>query len=212
MTELVFDCVGARAERYAAGPTLALTLRVSETTGERIGAVALRCQIRIQPSRRRYSPEEMEGLHDLFGEPARWGETLKPLQLATVTAMVPAFRNHVEVELPVPLTYDLEVATTRYFHGLAEGEVPMLLLFSGTVFRSNVDGVGMLVEQVPWHKECTYRLPIGAWRETMEAHFPGSGWLRLRRETIDALARFKAERALPTWEDTILALLKEAGG
>lgn len=211
MSELAFDCVGARAERHAAAPTLALMLRVTETTGARIGAVALRCQIRIQPARRRYTPSEMDGLRDLFGEPARWGETLLPLQLATVTALVPAFRDEIAVEVPVPCTYDLEVAAARYLHGLDVGDVPLLLLFSGTVFRSNVEGTGLLVDPVPWHKECSYPLPVAVWREVMEVHFPGSAWLRLRRETVGALARFKADRALPTWEDTIVALLKEAG-
>jgi hypothetical protein len=206
--ELVFDCVDARAERYAAAPTLVLVLRVAETTGLAVSAIALRCQIRIQPQRRRYEPAEADRLQDLFGEPQRWSETLKPLQLATVAAMVPAFRNTVELELPVPCTYDLEVASTRYFDALNGGEVPLLLLFSGTVFAQGESG--LTVDQVPWHKECVYRLPARVWREMMDAHFPNSAWLRLDRETVEALGRFKSERALPTWEDTVRLLLREA--
>jgi hypothetical protein len=45
----------------------------------------------------------------------------------------------------------------------------------------------------------------------MDRFFPNSGWLRLPRETIDNLQRFRTERALPTWEQAIEALLKEAG-
>jgi uncharacterized protein DUF6084 len=205
--ELVFDCVDARAERYAAAPTLTLVLRVSETTGLAVGAIALRCQIRIQPQRRQYDEVEGERLRDLFGERERWADTLKPLQFATVAAMVPAFRGSVEVEIPVPCTYDMEVASTRYFDALDGGDVPLLLLFSGTVFVAG--DAGLTVEQVPWHKECAYRLPAPVWRDVMDAHFPNSAWLRLDRETVEALGRFKSSRALPTWEATVRTLLEK---
>ena len=48
--------------------------------------------------------------------------------------MVPRFTGSTEIDLPVPLSYDLEIGATRYFAGLDGGEVPLLLLFSGTVF------------------------------------------------------------------------------
>ena len=209
MSELVFDCVDARPERYAAVPTIQLALRVSETTGERVHAIALRCQVRIEPQRRRYTPEEAGGLLDLFGEPARWGETLKPMQFANVALMVPGFEGGTTLDLPVPCTYDFEVAAAKYLHALGDGEVPLLLLFSGTVFTRG-DG-GFSVEQVPWHKEAAYRMPVRVWREVMDLYFPNSGWIRLRRDTLDALQRYKAERALPTWEDALEGLLKQAG-
>jgi hypothetical protein len=66
------------------------------------------------------------------------------------------------------------------------------------------------VEPVPWHKECHYKMPAAAWRQLMDLYFPNSGWVRLRRDTLDDLERFKASRALPTWEHAIEALLKEA--
>jgi hypothetical protein len=77
MTDLVFDCVDAQPDRYAAVPTLQLKLRISETTGAQVHAIGLRCQIRIEPQRRRYSPQEADGLLELFGEPPRWGDTLR---------------------------------------------------------------------------------------------------------------------------------------
>jgi Family of unknown function (DUF6084) len=209
VSDLLFDCLDARADRYAAVPTLQLRLRVAETTGQRVHTVALRCQIRIEPQRRRYSPEEAGNLLDLFGEPPRWGDTLKPLQFATVTTMVPGFEGSVELDLPVPCTYDFEVAAAKYLHGLADGEVPLLLLFSGTVFLK-ADG-GFTVEQVPWHKEASYRLPVRVWRELMDRYFPGGGWIRMRRDTLDALQRFKSRRALPTWDEAIQTLLDKAG-
>jgi hypothetical protein len=206
--ELGFDCVEARAERYAAAPTLTLGLRVTEATGQHVGAIALRCQIRIQPHQRAYSTGEADGLRDLFGERARWGETLKPIQFATVPVMVPAFQDSVVVDLPVPCTYDLEVAASRYLDALGGGDVPLLLLFSGTIF-GNGNGA-FSVEPVPWHLECAYRLPVAVWREAMDVHFPNSAWLRLHRDTMAELGRFKSDRALATWEETIEVLLREA--
>jgi hypothetical protein len=41
----------------------------------------------------------------------------------------------------------------------------------------------------------------------MDAYFPGGGWLRLDRETIDALLRYRSARGLTSWEATIAALL-----
>jgi hypothetical protein len=206
--ELVFDCTGARADRFAVVPQMMMTLRISETSGQRVEAIALRCQMRIEPARRRYNDEEAERLNDLFGETQRWADTLKPLQFTNVSIMVPGFTGATEIDLPVPLTYDMEIGATRYFAGLDEGEVPLLLLFSGTVFCV-IDGK-MSVTQVPWSKEASYRLPVTVWRAAVDAHFPGSGWIRLSTATLDELLRFKAGRALPTFEATVAALLAGA--
>jgi Family of unknown function (DUF6084) len=209
VSELVFDCTGARSDNYAAGPTLIFTLQIAETTGEAINAIALRTQIRIEPLKRRYSDAEGERLVDLFGERSRWGDTMKPMQFANVAQMVPRFKGSIEVELPVPLTYDFEVATAKYFHGLDQGEIPFILLFSGTIFLRGETAFS--VEQIPWHKETLYRLPVSVWREAMDVHFPNSTWIRMRRETLDALARFKSKLTLPDWDHTIEALLRQAG-
>jgi uncharacterized protein DUF6084 len=209
MAELVFDCLDAKPDRWAAVPTLLFRLRIADAGGQRIHTIALRCQLRIEPQRRRYSPEESDGLLDLFGEPARWGETLKPLQFANVSMMIPGFQGSTELDLPVPCTYDFEVAAAKYLHALGDGEVPLLLLFSGTVFARGGDG--MAVEQVPWHKEASYRMPVKVWRELMDLYFPDSAWIRLRRDTLDDLQRFKARAALPTWDQALAVLLERAG-
>ena len=208
MTELVFDCVGARADRYAVTPSMILTLRISETSGQRVEAIALRCQIRIEPARRRYSEAEAARLSDLFGETQRWAETLKPVQFTTVSIMVPGFTGSTELDLPIPLTYDMEIGATRYFAGLEDGEVPLLLLFSGTVFGTTEGRLS--VQQVPWSKEATFRLPVATWRQAIDAHFPNSAWIKISNSTFDELLRFKTRAALPTWEATVLALLASA--
>jgi len=208
MAELAFDCVGARPDRYAVAPSMSLALRISETSGRKVEAIALRCQIRIEPTRRRYSDAEAERLSDLFGETQRWTDTLKPLQFTTVSIMVPGFAGSVEIDLPVMLSYDLAIGATRYFAGLDAGEIPLLLLFSGTVFAA-VDG-RLQVQQVPWSKEASYRLPVSVWREAIDVHFPNSAWIRMSLPTLDELQRFKAREALPTWDATLAALLARA--
>ena len=210
MAELTFGCTGVHAARYAATPTLTVALNITESTGVRVHLIALRCQIRIEPHRRRYSADEARRLNDLFGDTERWAETVKPIQLATVTAMVPGFTSLTEVELPVPCSYDLEVASARYLQGLDDGTIPLLLLFSGTVFIAR--GETFSVELIPWSAEASYRMPVSAWQDVVNEHFPGSAWLRCSRETLDALSVFKAARALPTWDATLSALLSPGAG
>jgi hypothetical protein len=122
--------------------------------------------------------------------------------------MVPTFSAVTEIELPVPCTYDLEVASARYLQGLDDGTIPLLMLFSGTVFVATEQGFS--VELVPWSAEASYRMPVTVWRELVDAHFPGSAWLRCSRQTLDALSEYKARNALPTWDATLAELLAQA--
>jgi hypothetical protein len=208
MAELTFDCIDVRPLKYAASPTLAFKLRISELSGQPVHAMVLRVQIRIEPQRRRYADDESELLTHLFGERSRWGETLKPFQFTTVSVTVPGFSGATEVDAEVPCTYDLEVAAGKYFHALSEGVVPMVLLFSGTVFGKG--GPGFWVEQVPWHTQAECRMPVAVWDELMSRYFPNAGWIKLPHETLDALLKYKAANAIPTWEAAIEQLL--AGG
>jgi hypothetical protein len=205
MTDLVFDCVEARADRYSAVPAMTLRLRISETSGAPVSAIALRCQIRIEPQRRRYSAAEAAALHDLFGDTDRWADTVKPIQLATLSTMVPSFTGSIDHDLPLPCTYDLEIASTKYFSALEDGAIPLLLLYSGTVFAV-ADG-RMVVQQVPWSKESSFPLPVPVWRETVGLHFPDSAWFRVSLDTMAALRQYKSRNALPTWDSTLAALL-----
>jgi len=208
VAELAFDCIGAHPDKYAVAPSMSLALRIAETSGVRVDAIALRCQIRIEPTRRRYSDAEAERLNDLFGDTRRWAETLRPLQFTTVSIMVPGFAGSTELDLPVMLSYDLEIGSVRYFAGLESGEIPLLLLFSGTVF-STIEG-RLQVQQVPWSKEASYRLPVSIWREAIDVHFPNSAWIRMSLQTLDELQQFKTREALPTWDATLAALLARA--
>ncbi len=208
MPSFTFECTGVAPERYAAVPTLSFALRISEDSGARVHSMALRCQLRIEPRRRTYSEADADRLLDIFGERSRWGETLQPIQLATIPLLVRGFTGSTKVGLPVPVSYDLEVAATKYLHALRDGDIPLLLLFSGSAFYKGESG--MQVEQIPWDREIQVRMPVSVWRDTMDYYFPGEGWLRLPTGTIDALQSFRSKRALPTWEETFAVLLKSA--
>ncbi len=207
MTQLSLEVLGAEAEPYAAVPTLSFRLRLKESTGARIHSLALRCQIRIEPQRRKYSREEEQRLLELFGETPRWGDTLKPFLWTHVSTLVSGFEGTTEARLPVPCTYDFEVAASKYLHSLDGGEIPLLLLYSGTIFAEGENGLE--VTPLPWDRESSYRLPVSAWRDLMNLYFPNGGWLRLQRDTLDALMHFKARRALATWDQVLATLLEE---
>ncbi|WP_371477160.1 DUF6084 family protein [Kitasatospora sp. NBC_00315] len=207
MTELTFTCTGVRADPYAAGPTLVFRLRITAADDARVHALALQCQLRIEPSRRRYGDGEGRRLADLFGERSRWGSTLNPVQFAQVSLTVPGFTGVTEADLVVPCTYDTDIAASRYLGALEDGEAPLLLLFSGTAFTG---AGGFQVEPVPWDREARFAMPVAVWHQMIEQHFPGCGWIRLPHDTMAALLDYRSRHALPSWEATVEALLTAA--
>lgn len=192
----------------AASPTLAFTVRILRASGAPVRSVALNVQIRIAATQRAYDAETRERLAEVFGSGDAWGRNLHSLPWANVTVNVPPFGEETLVELQVPCTYDFEVAVSKYLHGVREGEVPVELLFSGSVFYEGADG-GLQVSLVSWEKEAHYRMPAAVWRELMDHYYPGDAWLRLSAESFDRLHAFRSRRALPSWDRTIEALLDE---
>jgi hypothetical protein len=208
MPRLSFRVEDARPEPYAQAPTMTFGLRIVDPADSEVESIALGCQVRIEPQRRRYEEGEKELLADLFGEPGRWGQTVRPFLLAHVSTLVPRFVGSCRAELGIPLSYDLEVASARYLHALGDGSVPLIFLFSGTVFRSEAGG--LRASPIPWECEARFDLPVASWRALMEVYFPGGGWLRLGRETLDALTRYKARRGLLGWDEVLADLLARA--
>lgn len=204
---LAFAVQGAQTMRHAAAPTLSFALRVDRSGGGTVRAILLDVQIQIAARRRRYDAGEQERLYELFGAPEGWSSTLRTLLWTRTTVVVPPFENDTVVEVPVACSYDLEVAASRYFDALADGVVPLELLFSGSVFYTGPDGA-LQTARLPWEHEATYRLPVAVWKETMERHFPGSAWLRLQRESYDRLRDYRARHGLASWEQTVDALLQ----
>jgi hypothetical protein len=205
VTELEFTVLDVIADRYAATPQLLARIRVAESTGAVIHAIALRAQVMIEPQRRPYSDHESSGVIDQFGLRPRWKDTLRPFLWTFASTMVSGFSGDREFDLPIPCTYDLEVTASKYLHALDDGVVPIRLLFGGTVFSRGTTGFS--VEQVAWNLEAAYQLPVAVWTELMAHFFPNAGWLRLDRETIGALVRFKGENGLSSWEQVFDTLL-----
>ncbi|CAH0150221.1 MULTISPECIES: DUF6084 family protein [unclassified Arthrobacter] len=209
MVDLEFSVLDITPEPYAAAPQLTARLRIQERSGAAIHAMALRCQVRILAQRRGYDADEEAGLLELFGNRGRWPTTLKPFMWMHSSVLVQGFADSVEVDLPLPCTFDFEVAAAKYLNSLRDGTVPLEFLFSGTVFTRGAAGFG--VEQIPWDREARYALPVAVWRSLIDAFFPNQGWIRLDRDVLAALARYKAVHGLTSWEAAIEGLLAGAG-
>lgn len=207
MPELNFKVEEAIVVPFAVVPTIALKLRIANAiAGEMIHTVALRCQIQIEVTRRRYAAEEQSKMRDLFGEPERWSQTLRSLLWTHVSAVVPSFEDNTLAELPIPCTFDFNVAATKYFEGLTGGDIPLHLMFSGTVFYAGPDDV-LQVAPISWEQEAKFKLPVKVWRDMMDAYYPNTVWLNLRRDVFERLYQYKTQHGIPTWEQALERVL-----
>jgi hypothetical protein len=207
MPDLSFQIEKAEPQRFTVAPTLLFKLRMTNNVAnETIHSVALRCQIQLEVTRRQYSAEDQNQLHDLFGETERWGQTLKTMLWTHASVVAPAFQDTAVVDLPVPCTFDFNVAATKYFSGLSGGEVPLNFLFSGTVFYADSDDA-LQVAPIPWDKEARFRLPVKSWQDMMDIYYPNSAWLCLRRDVFERLYEYKVARGIPTWEQALESIL-----
>ncbi len=215
MPDFGFHVEQAATVPFAAAPTICFRLRVSNAPAEqKIHTVMLRCQIQLEVTRRKYTPEDQKNLRDLFGGPERWSQTLRNMLWTHASCVVPAFESGATVDLQVPCTFDFNVGATKYFYGLGDGEIPLLFQFSGTIFYENSEGT-LAVAPVPWDKEAKFRLPVKTWKETMEIYYPNSAWLCLRRDIFDRLYQYKVRNGIPTWEqamENVLASAEETVG
>jgi len=207
--ELAFAVLGAEAVAHAAVPTLGFRVRLAcAEPARRIESVLLQCQLQLEPPRRGHSPDEQARLLELFGTPERWGRTLRPLLWAYAGVVVPRFEGETTVLLPVACSYDFEVLATKYLGALDGGDVPLAMLFNGSVFYRD-DAGALQVMPIPWAAEARAALPVAVWREVIERYFPGSTWLRLRRDAYERLVAFRQAQGLPTFEHALERLLPE---
>ena len=207
MPELSFQIERAEVVQNSISPLLAFKLRVTTADPEQIiHTVALRCQIQLEVARRKYTAEDQARLRDLFDEPSRWGQTLKSLLWTHASVVVPSFKGTTLTDVPVPCTFDFNVAATKYFDGLSAGEVPICVQFSGTVFYANADG-SLQVAPISWDKEARFKLPVQIWRDMMESYYPNSAWLYLHKDAFDRLYQYKVRHGIPTWEAVLEAIV-----
>lgn len=207
MPDLDFHIESAAPIPFAAAPLLGFRVGVTNAAaGESIFSVALRCQIQIEVTRRRYTEQDQGHLLDLFGQPERWGQTLRNMLWTNVSATVAPFTGSTAVEVQVPCTFDFNIAATKYFHGIESGDIPLCFLFSGTVFYDGGDGAAQ-VAPISWSKETRFRLPVQTWRAMMENYYPNSAWLCLQKDVFERLYKYKMRHGIPTWEAALERLL-----
>ena len=211
MPDLNFEVVRAESLVFAAVPTLLFKLGITNSDEEQyIHTVALCCQLQMAVTRRHYSPAAQARLLEVFGEPERWGKTLHNLHWMHISTVVPGFSGSTMLDLKVPCSYDFELVCTKYFDAVGEGDIPLLFLFSGTVFYEG-EKDQLRVEQISWSKEASFRLPITLWQTMMAHYYPDNAWLRLHKDTFDRLYQYKATHCLPTWEAVFAQLLQTSG-
>lgn len=209
MPDLDFEVTGVDPAARGLTPLLHFKLKITNRPEEEtINSVMLQAQIQIQSPQRAYSPNEKETLFELFGPPEQWGQTLRNKLWTHAHTNVGSFRGTTEAVLAVPCSYDLNLAATKYFYGIEEGEVPLLFLFSGTIFYAGADA-RLQVQQISWNKEAVYRMPVARWQELMERHYPNSAWLYLERDIFDRLYEYKRHAGVATWEQAFEKLLAE---
>jgi hypothetical protein len=207
MPDLDFQVTGVEAATRGLTPLLQFKVAIcNQPETETIHSIMLHAQIQVQSPQRAYNANEKEKLVELFGKPERWGQTLRNRLWGLCNTSVPSFTGNTAATLSMPCTFDLNVAATKYFHALEDGDVPLLFLFSGSVFYEAKDG-RLQVQQISWNKECPYRMPLEVWQSMMEQHFPNSAWLYLHRGVFDRLYAYKRSQGFTNWEETISSLL-----
>lgn len=204
-----FAVTGAAHLAYAATPTMVFTATVTEPTGHQIQSIALSAQVMIEPARRGYDAETRSRLTELFGPPASWTPSTQGLSWTRVSTVVPAFTGSTTFALEVACTYDLEVASAKYFQALGGGEVPLSFHFNGMVFYRGELGA-LQVVPVPWSASAQFGMPVAAWRAMIAEHYPGGGWIRLSHSTLNALNERRAGRGLPDFDTAVGELLGDA--
>jgi hypothetical protein len=209
MPDLDFTINGVEQAALGLTPLLHFKIGIRNTPrDETIQSVILQAQIQIQAPQRSYNEKEKAKLIELFGAPETWGTTLRSKLWTLSNTTVRTFAGNTEAILPVACSFDLNVAGTKFFYALDDGEVPLLFLFSGTIFYAAPDG-RLQVQQISWEKECAYRMQISVWQKMMDHHYPNSAFISLERGVFDRLYEYKLGAGASSWEQAIEKLLAQ---
>lgn len=211
MIDLSFEVDRAEIVPDALTPLLAFKLRIQTANPEQaVQAVALCCQFQVEVTRRRYNAQERYKLRELLGDPGRWAD-VQTMVWTHAGTVVPAFSGSTEVDLQVPCTFDFNVAATKYFYGLDEGEAPLRVLFTGSSFYKDDQGELQSSPIAPG-SEAQFHLPIKTWKQMMDAYYPNSAWVCVSRDVFDGLCRYKARSGTSTWDETLKRVLAAWNG
>ena len=92
---------------------------------------------------------------------------------------------------------------------MSDGNVPLAFLFSGTLFYKDPDG-HLQITLIPWEKEALCKMPANLWQQMMDAHFPNSRWMRVRKDIYDRLVKYKAQTPFATLDNCLESILDDA--
>ncbi|MEO7197166.1 MAG: DUF6084 family protein [Solirubrobacterales bacterium] len=205
-----FEFTAVHAVERAVTPTLSFTTRAKDASGIQVYTIALTVMITIEPGKRSYDPEARERLAELFGEPERWINTTGAFRWAQVDKLVPSFDGETEFEVEFPVTFDHEIAATKYLTGAADGVAPLQVHVNGTVFYKGEDDRLQLM-LLPWDRSFRFDMPIATWREMITDHYAESTWVRLAPGTLGRLTERKSESGSPTFDSCIADMLDATG-
>lgn len=149
----------------------------------------LRCQLQIEPVRRRYNPQEQQRLIELFGEPERWSQTLRPLLWENLTVSVPGFIGSTMHLRHQPGHHQVRLRPRR------RRVSPQPALRRNRLSPGPRRPPG---QQIPWSSEARYRLPLRVWKQMMDSFYPDGRWLYLRRDSFDSLYDYKTRHGIST--------------
>ncbi len=205
---LRFAITGVRTVEHAAAPTIAFTMEVEDPAEREVFMAGLTVGVHLEPSKRAYQEQDKAKLVELFGEPHRWSTTAQRMVWSIETVLLPSFKGSTTVEIPIACSYDVELAATKYFHSVTDGEIPLAFHFNGSVYYAGDDGK-LQVIQIAWDTICDFKMPIEAWREMIDSYYPYRGWVPVHRDTLEALQRLKTRTGSPTFDAAITELLAE---
>ncbi|EHK88026.1 DUF6084 family protein [Saccharomonospora azurea] len=204
---LSWAVTGVDVAPVEAVPALRLRLRVS--CDRPVRSLTLAVSVRIAAALRDYTAEERTRLRGVFGMPEQWAASVGELVWARPVLHVAGFTGHTDVDVPVPCGQDVELASVSYLSALSDGDVPLRLHFSGTVFHDS--GGGLAVTRLPWDSEVKYRLPLACWQEVRRTYFGRHRWLRVEEAVYERLHDYRVRHAYGSPQEAIEALLEQAG-
>ena len=206
-----FTVLGAAVRRHAAVPALDFDVHVTEPTRPAGARDRAERADHDRAGARAYDAETRERLVELFGPPERWATTTRSLVWHQADVLVPAFTGSTTFRVPVPCSFDLEMAAAKYFYGSPDGEVPLAFNFNGTVHYRGDDG-RLQMSLVPWCCSAEFRFPArsgasGGSSTTTRAR----GGSRSTRTRCGRCCAEKARRGAADDRRGVAELLKDAG-
>ena len=146
-----------------------------------IYTIALRCQINVDPARRRYDADPASDCPSCSESPS--GGARRPRascgRASTCSSRASKARPTSTSRCPAATTSRSRPPDIS--RGLSDGAVPLSFHLSGSVFYKTSSGE-LRITQVPWDIDVRYELPLAVWTDMMEHHYPEEWLGALRRE------------------------------